>query len=86
MERRLNRALVVSAIANLSVAIASVNRRSSIDKVSVDASAELDRTTRKGTRILPTKVKYKSASKIYKNNKGKDKQSVIGKGKTQEAC
>ena len=44
----------------------------------------LDRTTRKGMRILP--AKYKSASKIYKNNKGKDKQSVIGKAKTQEAC
>ena len=46
----------------------------------------LDRTTRKGTRILSTKAKYKSASKIYRNSKGKDKQSVIGKGTTQEAC
>ena len=37
-------------------------------------------STRKGTRILPATAKFKSALKIYKNNKGKDNQSVIGEG------
>ena len=72
-----------------SVAIASAVCRQYIGEPSVkyrsmDPSI-LDRTTRKGTRILPAKAKYKSASKIYRNKNRKDKKSVIGKAKTQEA-
>ena len=62
-----------------SVTIASAVCRQYIGELSIGQHE-------KGTRILPAKAKYKSTSKIYKSNKGKDKQSVIGKVKTQEAC
>ena len=64
-----------------------MNRRSGIGKVSVDAS-DYTRSTRKGTRILPPKAKFKkSVSPRQKYTRiTKEKISVIGKGGPRQSA